>query len=319
MKVIVYCPGDLVTGGPEALHQLAAKGKALGYPVSIFYWPKAQTAGSKKAYGDYGVSVSSEVNDDPDTFVVVPESQTHLLRRFRNAKKVVWWLSIDNYYKSVNAFSLRRFLTRKPMFSLEEMKDIFHAVQSEYAREHLIEIGYKNIFMVTDYIRRDFLYQVQDILTAEKKDTVLYNPAKGIEFTQRLINIDSSINWEPIANKTPGEVIEMLKAAKLYVDFGHHPGRDRLPREAALCGCCVLTGIRGSARNNVDMPIPERYKYDQEKAGVDLEIVSHIRETIEKYSSFISDFDAYRESIRNQEAAFTEEVGRLLESFDLCA
>lgn len=319
MKVIVYCPGDLVTGGPEALHQFAAKGKALGYPVSIFYWPKAQTAKSKKAYGDYGVTVSSEVKDNPDTFVVVPESQTHLLRRFRKAKKAVWWLSIDNYYKSVNAFSLRRFVTRTPMFSLEEMKDFFHAVQSEYAREHLIEIGYNNIFMVTDHIRRDFLFQVQDINTAEKEDTVLYNPAKGIEFTQRLINVDSSINWEPIANKTPGEVIEMLKAAKLYVDFGHHPGRDRLPREAALCGCCVLTGIRGSARNEVDMPIPERYKYDQETAGIELEIVSHIREIIEKYSSCTNDFDAYRESIRNQEAAFAREVEHLLESFNLCA
>lgn len=315
MKVFVYCPNDLVTGGPEALHQFAEKGKALGYPVSIVYWPKAQSAKSKKAYGTYDVTVAEEVTDDLETFVVVPESQTYLLRRFRSAKKVVWWLSIDNYYKSASTFSLRRFVTRKSMCSLAEMEEFIHTAQSVYARDHLLEIGYRDILLATDYIRSDFFDELRGLDVSNKQDTVLYNPAKGFEFTKRLIELDSSINWQPIENKTPGEVIEMLEAAKLYIDFGHHPGRDRLPREAALYGCCILTGIKGSAKNDIDIPIPKKYKYDQALPGNDSRIVEHIREIIGTYSSCSSEFHAYRENIRKQEKIFTGEIELLLKSF----
>ena len=31
------------------------------------------------------------------------------------------------------------------------------------------------------------------------------------------------------------------------VDLGHHPGKDRLPREAALAGCVTVVGRAGAA------------------------------------------------------------------------
>ena len=54
----------------------------------------------------------------------------------------------------------------------------------------------------------------------------------------------------------------ILGCAKLYIDFGHHPGKDRMPREAARAGCCILTSRSGSAQYQADMPIPDDYKFD---------------------------------------------------------
>jgi len=48
----------------------------------------------------------------------------------------------------------------------------------------------------------------------------------------------------------------MCVSRKLYVDFGKHPGKDRMPREAAVHGCCIITGRRGAAGNPFDIPIP---------------------------------------------------------------
>ena len=60
------------------------------------------------------------------------------------------------------------------------------------------------------------------------------------------------------------EVRKALCTVKVYADFGSHPGRDRMPREAALCGACVLTNRRGSANFAEDVPLPTLYKLDQD-------------------------------------------------------
>ena len=59
---------------------------------------------------------------------------------------------------------------------------------------------------------------------------------------------------------SPEQVQAMLKKAKVYIDFGGHPGMDRIPREAALAGCIVVTNREGSAAFRQDVPIPSQYK-----------------------------------------------------------
>ena len=46
-----------------------------------------------------------------------------------------------------------------------------------------------------------------------------------------------------------------------YIDFGPHPGMDRLPREAALAGCIVITNREGAAAHDEDVPLPPEYKF----------------------------------------------------------
>lgn len=33
-------------------------------------------------------------------------------------------------------------------------------------------------------------------------------------------------------------MILTMRKAKVYIDFGFHPGKDRIPREAVMCGAC---------------------------------------------------------------------------------
>lgn len=68
---------------------------------------------------------------------------------------------------------------------------------------------------------------------------------KGIKFTKKLIDKSIGIKWIPIENMTTQQVKSLLGNSKVYVDFGNHPGKDRFPREAAIMGCCVITGKRG--------------------------------------------------------------------------
>ncbi|KAL3809235.1 hypothetical protein ACHAXA_005283 [Cyclostephanos tholiformis] len=46
-----------------------------------------------------------------------------------------------------------------------------------------------------------------------------------------------------------------------YIDFGPHPGMDRLPREAALAGCIVITNREGAAAHDEDVPLPQEFKF----------------------------------------------------------
>ncbi|MCX7738527.1 MAG: hypothetical protein N2Z80_03840 [Hydrogenothermaceae bacterium] len=74
-------------------------------------------------------------------------------------------------------------------------------------------------------------------------------------------------------------MIDILKKAKVYIDFGNHTGKDRIPREAAMLECCVITGRRGIAKYREDVPIPENYKIEDKVENIPL-ILSKKYETV---------------------------------------
>ena len=74
----------------------------------------------------------------------------------------------------------------------------------------------------------------------------LFNPIKGIDKTLEFIKkSDARIKWRALKGLTPEQMREVMLQSKVYIDFGNHPGKDRIPREAATCGCCVLTNKNG--------------------------------------------------------------------------
>ena len=36
------------------------------------------------------------------------------------------------------------------------------------------------------------------------------------------------------------QIINIYNKTKVYLDFGYHPGKDRMPREAALFNNCII-------------------------------------------------------------------------------
>lgn len=147
-----------------------------------------------------------------------------------------------------------------------------------------------------------------------KKDIVVYNPKKGYEVTQQLIRKAPHIEWVPIENRTPQQVKELLISAKIYIDFGHHPGKDRIPREAAMCGCIVMTNRKGSAKFAEDVPIPEKFKVEY-SPGKETVIINLLENSFLDYENDLSLFDEYRTKIKNEEHVFNSDLSKIITYF----
>lgn len=97
-----------------------------------------------------------------------------------------------------------------------------------------------------------------------------------------------------------------------YIDFGNHPGMDRLPREAAINGCCIMTGVQGAADNEIDIPIPRSYKFDETKHSLE-DIIKRIREILLNYDEHVNSFALYRERIIKEESEFYKQINQLFQ------
>ncbi len=321
--IYVLCPANQISGGPELLHQLVHHLNILGHKAKIYYIPKNHPDPIPSDFEKYNIQYTFEIEDNSKNLLIVPEMYTGHLDRYKNIQKSIWWLSIDFYYESLTFRCPRCSLyqkillygnylikRRKFFYFNNHSKGIFHFVQSEYARQHLLEKGIDSnkISMLSDYLNDDFIEQ-QSIPSA-KKDIVVYNPKKGFSFTQKLIKLAPSLEFLPIENMTRTEVSELLKAAKVYIDFGNHPGKDRLPREAAISGCCILTSFQGSANYHEDVPIENEYKFIDNEDNIE-NIIIKIKKCFDEYEEESKNFEEYRTIIKNQKNIFIQEITKV--------
>lgn len=262
--------------------------------------------------------------DSKDILIIALESNVTILRNFRLARRYIWWMSVDNFFLNMgNAMDRlkNRFGFYHPSidyckkyesnleYSVYKEKDIIHLVQSEYARLFLLSRGVKAGFIrdLGDYLEDEILDIHNDIQSIRSDSVVLYNPKKGFEFTSKLIESGPHLEWLPLVNMNKTEIIEKLKGSKVYIDFGNHPGKDRFPREAVICGCCILTGRRGSADNDIDIPIPNTYKF-LDNIELVPEILIQIEKMLKEYDKRKKDFEMYRSKILAERNRFEEQV-----------
>ena len=84
-----------------------------------------------------------------------------------------------------------------------------------------------------------------------------------------------------------------------------------MPREAVMADCCIITGRRGSANNDVDVPIPQKYKFDDSKLvdnSMFREIVSDI---FSDYHKNVLNFIKYKDIIKNEKTIFKNQVSKI--------
>lgn len=308
MKLYVLCPQGLVTGGAEALHQLVHHARNLGQDANICYYDRSEQV--TEAYRHYNVAVTRVPLDSSDAAVVVAETHPEGLAGINRARRVVWWLSVDNYFAAREPEASPPYDDTSDFLAglCHPSKQIIHLAQSEYARQFLLRREVRPR-MLTDYLSAPFLARAAGAQQQPKKDVVLYNPKKGLAFTERLIDASKGVlEWVPIQGLSADGVAELLAESKLYVDFGEHPGRDRIPREAAISGCCVITGTRGAAGNDIDIPIPRRFVLDEDMPDVVQRFIELSMDTMRRFDEVSAEFASYRETIANQEKLFAEEV-----------
>lgn len=313
----IACPEKFATGGTELLHQLFYKLKNKGVKVKIYYYN--YTSGDPVAgrFKKYEVEYVLKVEDEKNNLLIVPEVATHLLKDFTNIGKSIWWLSIDNYFVSQKneKNKLKKFF--KKIFKLQRIeneisknKEINHYVQSIYAKEFLEKRKIKKIQYLSDYLNETFLKEEVNFSSKNREDIILYNPRKGIEFTTELIKRYRDFKFVALENMTPEEIIDVCKKSKIYIDFGNHPGKDRFPREAAILGCCVITGKRGAAKYFEDISILDKYKFKDSITEIEA-IGTMILKIFETYDERIKEFEHYRKIIKVEEKKFDEDIDKI--------
>ena len=326
-KIYILAPKDTATGGVELAHQLIHILREQGKEAYVVYEKDGNISADQTitpAYTKYNLATTKCIEDASENILVLPEVYFDYVYRFNNVMIGCWWMSVDNHFNACNRLDsfkfpgsiwqrlklFRRNIRSKHRNKLTDLSSsgrILHFYQSRYAQHFLYSNGFSNLYPLTDYINTEL---AEGANYAEKEDIVLYNPAKGLKFTEKIIAANPEIIFVPIKGMTRDQVKEVLRKAKVYIDFGNFPGKDRLPREAALNGCCIITGKNGASFFFEDLPIPAQYKVESKQRNIN-HISSLIKDILNDYGSHIVNFDRYRDTILNEETVFKSEIGSI--------
>lgn len=297
IQVLIFSPASYATGGVELLHQLCSEiDKYDGIDAKMYYYNgQGNRNPQPEEYKKYNCRWQTEIGPNYDGVVIFPEILANSVTdpRYSKCKKVIFWESVDNYFK---------FCRPKDYFLFTREQDTIHLSQSYYASGFLLDIGIDSLY-VGDYINEDFLEPYDE---QKREPIVLYNPAKGMKFTQKIIEyVGNVVDFVPIRNMTRAEAIDLMRKSKAYIDFGDHPGKDRLPREAAMCGCCIITGRNGAAGNEFDIPIGDFNKFTRWEQSLP-HIRNRIIDVVVNYDLNYTHYEEYRDTIRNERQRFEQ-------------
>lgn len=317
--VRVVCPGNAMTAGPEALHQLVAQMNRMDIPAEIVYHPFDAVFETPEPYRKHGAPVG-RYTDEPGTLVLFPEIFTTLALRVRQAEAAIWWMSVNNFtgerYGRPWRDKLRAFKYalkgRTPWGGVKALAHLRQFAQSDYARAFLARQGVPSQPLsdpIPCYTEPAYLAGLPARLAAARRsDTILYNPGKGGPITARLMAACPQWRFQPLRGLDRAQLAQAFLEAKLYIDFGHHPGKDRLPREAALHGCCVIVAKHGSGANGVDVPIPDRFKLDVKDAEFVPRFIAVAGEVFSEFERCSGELVDYRGVIAREPDAFRDQV-----------
>lgn len=313
-KFYVLAPAGCETGGVELAHQMCAelnrnrpgcakmayyslrdlKEMFGGFPMDV-----PAPAVYDKYHTNHAISLAQM--DHPENVIIFPEANTFLKMLFKSARTVVWWMSVDGYlsgFEDENETNIE---------SLGEQIDL-HLYQSYYAKDFLdYHIPQAKKMFVGDYINEVYDLPEEEIVGRERKNRILYNPKKGMEVICELQKMITDVEWTPIEHMSRDQIMELMLSSKIYVDFGPHPGRDRIPREAASMGCVVITNRRGSAAYEEDVPIMDAYKFEDplEAAAA---FAGLVRRVFDDFDAHQEKFRTYRDRIRMERQQFCDDV-----------
>ncbi|HEU5006861.1 MAG TPA: glycosyltransferase [Jatrophihabitantaceae bacterium] len=298
MRIHIVCPSDEPSGSAESLHQFGRAAATLGYDTRIAYGGDPIFGAVPSAFRPYGLRNDQDVADGPDVLALAAHTDVAALEHLGAAHKLVWWLRLDPAAEA----EVERALA---------VPGAIHLAQSEYARRFLAERGVE-AKLVGDYVARSFVDRASAMMPAEKLNTVLYNADATDAFTPQLIAASQGVlQWVPVTGLSRDDVAELMAYSKIYVDFGAHAGRTRLPREALAAGCVVVTGRRGAAGNSVDLALPDGFQFDETDASM-LSVLDRIALSVMDFDSADAAFEPARAIVLEQEVEVRGQVSQCL-------
>lgn len=334
MKIYLVLSVNSLSGGGNSMHQLAEILIKKNQECYLYFYDEFKGVSSK--FDKYKIPKVSKIEDNSENVIIVPETLVPFLNTVKNVKKVIWWLSFDFYYYSFPEKKIESFLSKyslpnffypfveyysrktkkipgflfNPVDLKTEGNEIFHLYNCEYVKNNLLSWGIseKNMQYLCGPLEEIFF---KDEKKVKVDNLVLYNPAKGLDYTKKIIRKSKeeypNIKFKPLTDMNRLEFVQVIKSSKLYIDFGFFPGPERIPREAVMMNCNIMTSRLGAAQNQIDVPIPNYYKFEDNDENLPV-IVDKISYLLSNYEKHISDFDEYREKIIKQKTRFDEDI-----------
>ena len=300
MQILCVCPAKVATGGTESIHNLVHHLCKAGADARVLYVGKDLNDPQPEEYKKYGCIYHIGIPADFHGVVILPEIMANQITDEYKAYKVaVHWQGVDVYYWSNPERTHDTYLCRGKCI---------HIANCEYAMNHLRSKGLKPI-KVSDALNDDFFQDFTE--EYERSNVVLYNPT-AIKLTdfQKIImarcTTEYGIKFQPICGYSRSELIDLFRHSKLYIDFGVFSGRERLPREAVMCGCCIITSKTGAAGYYEDVHIPDRYKLQNEEKAIKM-----IKYVLDNFETCRNDFNKCKEALKQDKQNYPKEVEAL--------
>ena len=311
MEILMICPAGVATGGTESIHKFASElNKKENASVRLLYVGNGLSNPQPEAYKHYGCKYITEFPENYSGAVIIPEIWANdiLASKYKNCVRAINWAGVDAYEWT---------LSNKQQFgAFLKDKKIIHLVQSRYAEEFLLGLGVDIDFILplSDVLNDEFFKPYKE---RERSNTVLYNPAKMTAFQDQLMKYaaKSGIGFKPLEKLTIQQMAQTMREHKLYIDFGIFPGRERIPREAAMCGCCVLTSNVGAAQYFKDVRVLSKYKFFPEPKN-NLKITETMIDILKHYDARKSDWDGYRKGLIEEDRdSISGQCDKILNAF----
>jgi hypothetical protein len=327
--VYVLYPRGVRTGGPEAMHQLVDSLRRQGREAYLVPRPGTAAADRVAAYDAYDAPEAPEVRDVEGAAVVTAEDAPMLLSAVRRAQPYVWWLSVDNSTRfrderrllnratvapiggrdaaRARAAMLWHELQRRRSGETALLDRVNHLAQSQFAWSYLFSRLSVLPSKLTDYTD---LSSFSDSPPVDRDRSIAYNPTKSRELMDSIRQRLPDVRYVKLENLDRRGLLDALEGVAVYLDLGNHPGKDRLPREAALCGAVTIVARRGAGAFYEDVPLGEDHKVSPVGGVVDNALTAVARvlgdTTVHRRAQ-----DGYRQVIRRERATFDAEVARV--------
>jgi len=306
-KIAIATPIGFETGGPEALYQLCHTLRKFGQDAYLVPWEGTENNKPVEIYDLYDAPI--DVSLASDTLLVIPEVVPELI--LKNKKSLIWWLSVDN--SPLTSFSQRpdssalnsgTILHSQKFWEKFDSSDVTNFCQSFYAKNYLKKTFNKECNMLTDYINRENLAPNSD----SKKELITFS-YKGSQHFDTFKAMLSEFNCVRISDMSKVQTMRALASSQIFIDLGHQPGRDRMPREAALQNALVMLNSAGAGANYQDAPLSTDFKFKVEDAD---KAVEKIKNTLRQPSVSNDSQQFYREWVESQQEVFEFEVWKLI-------
>ncbi len=336
-KIYIFCPTDVVSGGVNSLQILCNALVNNNIDAKIYYIKPDEEFINHAVIRSFNTPYTTHIDDSDENLLIVPEAYIPVLHQYASIRKMIYWLGIYFYIKKPpHRFPLSIKIVRKIFAGYSffgnpangfhaltqrvnlwsKKKDpvwssaIIHMTNSFYAADFLKHMGINDAIVLHNPVREEFYLQKTKPVKEKK---ILFGPGTPNRLIRKIRKSFPDYECIRLRHIHPDDVHRLYTESMLFIELGDFAGRNRMPREAVLSGCVVITSRTGSAHYHSDLPLPDYYKINTGRVYLP-ELINKIYAVVNDYPLHYSNMHHYMESLINEKNNFRTEVASVFEN-----